>query len=1363
MHRRRTLAIISLACASRLFAAGVPDKNTVIQSLAHLPVSFERNAGQIGRIHDRSADWVARGNGYSLAIGATGAAVLLPQADSGAVEMRFLDARPQAPSEPLERMQGKVNYMIGSEPKGWIHDLDTYGRVEYRNVYDGIDVAWYGNQGQIEFDFTVRPGADPNCIRMRVQNALNVALAHDGDVNIQTAAGSLKLRLPQIYQEIGGARRRVAGRYVLESGDTVAFALSPYDKGLPLVIDPTLIYASFLPGGFDVAAITTDATGNIYLAGTAGPGVPTLKAYQSGDINTGSNCFAMKLNPSATTLLYATYVGGSTQYSQIHGIAVTSSGELAATGTTGAPDFPLLNPSWSTFDTVNGQSAILFKLKPAGNAFVFSTFMSSVFNYAVTLDASGNAYVVGDTYATGVPTPGAWQTTYGGGFNDAFVAKLTPAGALKYFTFLGGSGYDQGTSIAIDAQGYAYVAGYTDSASFPNSPPGAHTTNAGGYDAFVAKISPTGTEVPWLTFFGGSADETLPTLVRDASSGIIYIAGTTASSNLPTTTGVIQASANGPQQGFIASVNPNGLSFGFATYLGGRKVDGINGITEPASGQLAVAGSSSSFNLPLLNAIQPAFAGNGYSYFKSTNSGAAWTASDTGLPNQILATSAAPSGNTILALSLFGPFSVFRSTDGGAEWAQSSLGHTRWYYLNPPQFAWGVSSPQTVYAYLPYSGGPSPNDFVYRSTDGGVTWTGLSNPPIASGDYLEGVAVSPTNANTITEVYYSGSVYQSTDGGTTFTALPTLQQSSPCGPAWDAPVTGSPDGSIYIGTYSGICKSTNGGASWSVLSASSGFAYPVFAIAVSPSTPSTVYTMGYSGLVYTSTNGGTTWSPAVASGGATLNLLAVAPSNPQTVYAAGSSGVFVSTNGGSSWTPAAALPFPVTAITVNDTHPNIVYAGGLSATDGFAAKLNTSGTSLTWSTFYSGAGGADPAAIVPAGSGDIWITGIATAALPLTANAAESVYDPAAGSSFLARISDTTAACTYALNPTSVAAYGTETVNFSITAPSGCGWTVAPSDTSWITLQTGSTGTASGVITAALASNGTSATRAGSIEVGGQTYSISQAPASCTYALASSGSLPDTGGQVQITVTAPTGCPWSVQLESPLETLVSGGSGTGNGTVTVSLAANNSVAWLYPVVAVGSQTIQLSEADTCTYALSPQTLDPQAGSGTISVTANHAGCAWAPSSNETWLTVSGSGLGTASFPYTVQANAGTTARSATVTLDNRQFGITQGPGAATVSPTSLNFGTVAVGNTSAPQTVTVKNHEQITLNFTSILTTAGFAIKNNTCGASIAAGATCAVSVTFSPTVSGPATGTLTFTDDAGNNPQVVSLSGTGS
>ncbi|MGD0361405.1 MAG: SBBP repeat-containing protein [Bryobacteraceae bacterium] len=1270
MDRRRALAALSMACASGLIAAGTPGKDAIKQSLAQIPLSFERNAGQIaGQIEDGSSGWVARGNGYSLAIGATGATVMLPAPNKEAIGMRFLGARADAAGQPLEPMPGKISYLLGADPKHWIQGLDTYGRIEYRDVYEGIDAAWYGKQGQIEYDFVVRPGAHPNRIRMRVQGALHVALTEDGDVDIRTAAGALTLRLPQIYQQNGVARRRVAGHYVLESANTIAFALAAYDKTRPLVIDPTLVYGSFLPGGFDVAAVTTDSAGNIYVAGSANAGIPTLDAYQSGDINYAENCFVMKLNPSATTLLYATYVGGFTQYSLIEGIAVDSAGELVATGTTATPDFPLVNPSWSTFDTANGQSAIIFKLKAAGNALVYSTFMSSVFNYAVALDASGDAYVVGDTYATGVPTPGAWQTTYGGGFNDAFVAKLTAAGALKYFTFLGGPGYDQGTGIAIDSQGYAYVAGYTDTVTFPNTPPGARTTNAGGYDAFVAKISPDGTAVPWLTFFGGSGDETLPSLVRDATTGILYIAGSTTSKDLPTTTGVIQPSANGPQQGFVASVKPNGESFGFATYFGGRKVDSITTLAEPASGQLAIAGTSSSFNLASLKAIQPAFVGNGYSFVKSTNSGGAWTPADTGLPSLVVALSPDPeSGSTMLALSI-SPFEVYRTTNGGATWTAAELAHSRWFWSGMATLARGVSSPETVYAYVPFSEGPPPNDFVYRSTDGGVTWTPVANPPIASTDFLEGLAVSPTDANTIVEVYYSGAVYQSTDGGASFTALASLQQSSPCGPAWVGPVAGSPDGSIYVGTYSGICKSTNGGASWSVLPATNGFAYPVFAIAVSPSTPSTLYTLGYNGTVYASTNGGNTWTTSSASGGAPLDLLAVAPSNPQTVYAAQGTGVYVSTNGAATWAPAASLPFGAYSIAVNATHPAAVYAGGLSSTDGFAAKLNTAGTSLIWSTFYTGSGGMYPYSVTSAGSGDIWMVGTATGSpdLPITANAYSRENAPASQTSFLARISDTTAACSYSLNPASLLAYGTETVTFSVTAPSGCAWTAVPSDTSWITTPSGGSGTASGIVTAALAANGSSATRAGSIEVEGKTYAISQAPASCTYAASASGNVPDTGGQAQIAVTAPAGCPWNVQLESPLETLVSGGSGTGNGTVTVSLAANNSVAWLNPVVAVGPQSVALSEANICAYELSPQTLNAQAASGSISVTANRPGCYWAPASNQTWLTVSGSGTGSGSFSYTVQANTGS-ARSATVTLDHRQFGITQKAGTANASP-----------------------------------------------------------------------------------------------
>ncbi|HEY1219591.1 MAG: SBBP repeat-containing protein [Bryobacteraceae bacterium] len=1173
--------------------------------------------------------------------------------------MQFLNARPGADSKPLEPLPGKTNYLVGADPKRWIRNLPTYGRIEYRNIYEGIDVAWYGNQGQLEYDFTIRPGADASRIRMSIEGARKLALNPDGGVDIETAAGAMKLRLPQIYQDAADARQPVQGGYSLEAGNVIGFKLAGYDKTRPLVIDPTLVYGSFLGTGFSINAITTDSLGDVYVAGFAGAGMPTVNALQPAATAEGGNGFVMKLNPAGTTVLYSTYFGGTTSDSGMYGIAVDSSGELAGTGFTTATDFPLVNAAWSKFDATNNQSAIALKLSADGSALVYSTYLPGAFGAAIALDGSENAYVVGDAYATAVATSGAYQTAFGGGYQDAFVAKLDKAGALSYFTFLGGSGIELGVAIAVDSLGNAYVAGYTTSVSFPRNPPGARTTNAGGYDAFIAKVSPEGSSVPWLTFLGGTGDEYIASLVRDSSSGILYIAGTTTSADLPTTEGVMQPSAHGPGQGFIASVNPDGMSFGFVTYLGGRKYEMINGMTLTPTGQLAVAGTSSSPDFATVNAIQPAFVGNGISLVASANSGGSWTADDAGLPASILALTGDPSSaSTMLALSDT-PLSVFRTTNGGVSWTAERLGLSYWWAGESPEFARSPANPAVVYAYLLLAEPPPPSDFVFRSTDDGVTWTSLANPPISPGDWLEGVALSATDANTLVEVFESGAVYRSTDGGTTFATLPPLL-SWPCMAAWGAPVTGSPDGSIYLGTYSGICKSTDNGSTWSLLTGSGAANFFPTGIAVSPSNPSLLYAIDESGRVYVSTNAGVTWNSGTWPGGS-VSMLAVAASNPKVVCAAGGGGVFVSKDGAATWTPAASLPFSPGAIAVSATDPTAVYAGGYSATDGFVAKLNTTGTSLLWSTFYTGSNGNNPDAIASVASGDVWITGNTSSTdLPITSNASSKLGPSGYYSAgFLARVSDATASCSYSLNPPSLVSYGAQSLSFGVTAPSGCAWTATPSDNSWITVPTGS-GTGSGVITATLTANKTGSTRTGSVSVNGQTFSIMQADAGCTYSATTPTGVPSSGGTVEITVTASSGCPWSVVPQSPGISVVSGGSGTGNGTVTLSLSPNASVQALNPTVQVGPQTVALAVEDICSYSLSPLTLGPAAQSGSMSVTASPAGCSWSPQSDAwLWLSVSGSGTGSATFSYSLEANLSGAPRTAHITLDSRQFTVTQ--------------------------------------------------------------------------------------------------------
>jgi hypothetical protein len=225
----RSISLLTaLICASGLFAAGASDRNTAETFLNRMPLSFERNAGQA--VGSRS-EWVARANGYRVALDATGAAILPSAAGrSDLVRMEFVNARPEASGRPLDPLPGRTNYLVGRDPKRWIQNLETYGRVEYDGVYEGLDVAWYGNQGRLEYDFLVRPGADPNRIRVRFDGARKLALEANGDVRIETSSGAMKLRLPEVYQETAGARKRVAGRYLVRAANEIGFELADYDK-----------------------------------------------------------------------------------------------------------------------------------------------------------------------------------------------------------------------------------------------------------------------------------------------------------------------------------------------------------------------------------------------------------------------------------------------------------------------------------------------------------------------------------------------------------------------------------------------------------------------------------------------------------------------------------------------------------------------------------------------------------------------------------------------------------------------------------------------------------------------------------------------------------------------------------------------------------------------------------------------------------------------------------------------------------------------------------------------------------------------------------------------------------------------------
>ena len=366
--------------------------------------------------------------------------------DSVVLSSTFVGANPQPQVVGLDRLAGTSNYFIGSDPSQWHTNIANYGQVEYQNLYPGVDLVFYGNQRQLEYDYVVAPGTDPSVIKLAFDGAESMTIDGQGDLVLHTSAGDVMEDAPVVYQESGGIRQPVSGQFVVEGDGQVGFALGAYDHTQPLVIDPVLSYSTYL---------------------------------------------------------------GGTGLDQSYGIAVDAAGNAYVTGTTDSADFPTTTGAFQT-TSGGGYDAFVTKLNPTGTALVYSTYLGGTsvdFGEHIAVDRAGNAYVTGYTTSTNFPTTvGAFQTTSGGGY-DAFVTKLNPTGTVVYSTYLGGSGDEIGWGIAVDTAGYAYVTGQTDSTDFPTTTGAFQTTSGGGYDAFVTKLNPTGTALVYSTYLGGTLND----------------------------------------------------------------------------------------------------------------------------------------------------------------------------------------------------------------------------------------------------------------------------------------------------------------------------------------------------------------------------------------------------------------------------------------------------------------------------------------------------------------------------------------------------------------------------------------------------------------------------------------------------------------------------------------------------------------------------------------------------------------------------------------------------------------------------------------------------------------------------------------
>ena len=660
--RMRLLAIV-------LVAMGVPPQQLVAQKslnaasgsvIEHnyqaLPLTFEVNAGQM----DSQVKFRSRGAGYSvfltsgsmvLALRASGElpgsndaiisnplftpvptiqTVLARRRQRKAAAKRSAEAAITvnlvgAASNPMivgeAPLATKVNYFIGRDPRKWKTNVPTYARVRYRNVYPGIDLVYYGNNQQVEYDFDLAPGADASKIELSVQGTDALDLDPNGNLILSVGATQLVFQPPIIYQTVGGAREPVAGGYFLRDSTHVGFAVAGYDKTKPMVIDPVLGYSTFLGGSSDdfSGGIAVDSNGDAFVTGsTDSPDFPlaSLGPYSP----TQWRLFLAELDPTGSNLLFADYFGGTSGNDDTYGIALDAAGNPYVTGSTASTDFPVVSAYQSNL--TGSQDAFLVKFVSNGSSIIYSTYLggsSSQISNSVSVDAAGEAIIVGVTQSTDFPVVNAYQSSaaadqFGDWGSYGFVTKFSPAGSsLVYSSYFAGNTLNTGTpctgcspyselaGVTTDGSGNAYVVGNTTTNNFPVTS-GAYMTTSPGYYlsgvGTVSKFTNSGGLV-YSTYLGGQTSSFLGAIAVDGT-GSAYVTGyDIANDGFPgTTSSLICDPANQDCNGVVvAELDSTGSNLVYGTYLAPTNNMYGQAIQVDASGDAFIVGSANQFTL----------------------------------------------------------------------------------------------------------------------------------------------------------------------------------------------------------------------------------------------------------------------------------------------------------------------------------------------------------------------------------------------------------------------------------------------------------------------------------------------------------------------------------------------------------------------------------------------------------------------------------------------------------------------------------------------------------------------------------------------------------------------------------------------
>jgi hypothetical protein len=543
-----------------------------------------------------------------------------------AVRLEFVGANPAVTPTGQEPTPARISYFKGPEAQ-WKTDLATYASVAYHDLWPGIDLVYGGTAGRLKYTFLVKPGADPQQIRLAYRGATAVRLSETGELEIDTPAGGFQDAVPVSYQEVDGKRVEVATAYDLESAansgrQVYGFRLGDYDRSQPLLVDPVvLVYAGYIGGlGYELGlGIAVDAAGNAYVAGRTGSDQSTFPVTVGPDLTYkgDGDAFVAKVRADGTGLVYAGYIGGAGSVASANGIAVDAAGNAYVAGTVQSifigSTFPVKVGPRLTYG--GGLDAFVAKVRADGTGLVYCGYIGGAVGVAgIAVDAVGNAYVTGTTYSdqSTFPVTVGPGLTYGGN-GDAFVAKVRADGTgFVYAGYIGGAGWDPAYGIAVDAAGSAYVVGTTtsDQSTFPVLV-GPDLTFNGAEDAFVAKVRADGTGLVYAGYIGGAGNDYGQGIAVDAA-GNAYVTGSTDSTEatFPVRVGP-DLTHNGQIDAFVAKVRADGTGLVYAGYIGGDRFDSGHGIAVDGAGNAYVTGLTQSTESSFPVTVGPDLTHNG--------------------------------------------------------------------------------------------------------------------------------------------------------------------------------------------------------------------------------------------------------------------------------------------------------------------------------------------------------------------------------------------------------------------------------------------------------------------------------------------------------------------------------------------------------------------------------------------------------------------------------------------------------------------------------------------------------------------------------------------------------------------------------